>query len=83
MLRHQIAQVLLVTVFHGSQVGAETAAILFSVTSSCHRHKIDTFAYLHDLLQRLAHDPQPSPDVLRAWLPDRWQPPPVEPADSS
>jgi transposase len=69
--------------FAGSQAGAETAAILFSVTSSCHRHKIDTFAYLHDLLQRLAHDPQPSPDVLRAWLPDRWQPPPAEPADSS
>jgi hypothetical protein len=31
--------------------------------------------YLHDLLQRLAHDPQPGPEMLRAWLPDRWRPP--------
>ena len=69
--------------FAGSRNGAETAAILFSVTSSCHRHKVDAFAYLHDLLQRLAHDPQPSPEALRAWLPDRWHPPPPEPADGS
>jgi transposase len=68
--------------FAGSRKGAETAAILFSVTSSCHRHKVDAFAYLQDLLQRLAHDPQPSPEVLRNWLPDRWRPPP-EPADDS
>jgi transposase len=68
--------------FAGSHRGAETAAILFSVTSSCHRHKVDAFAYLHDLLQRLAHDPQPSPELLRGWLPDRWRPPP-EPADDS
>jgi transposase len=69
--------------FAGSHAGAETAAILFSITSSCHRHQIDTFAYLHDLLQRLAYDPQPSAEVLRAWLPDRWQPPPAEATDSS
>jgi hypothetical protein len=62
--------------FAGSRKGAETAAILFSVTSSCHRHKVDAFAYLQNLLQRLAHDPQPTPEVLRAWLPDRWRPPP-------
>ena len=69
--------------FAGSQAGAQTAAILFSVTSTCHRHRLDAFAYLHDVLQRLAHDPQPSPEALRNWLPDRWQPPPAEPADSS
>lgn len=62
--------------FAGSAQGAATAAILFSVTSSCHRHQIDAFAYLQDLLQRLACDPQPAPEVLRAWLPDRWRPPP-------
>ena len=28
------------------------------------------------LFERLAHDPQPAPEVLRDWLPDRWQPPP-------
>jgi transposase len=68
--------------FAGSHKGAETAAILFSVTSSCHLHEVDAFAYLRDLLQRLAHDPQPSPEVLRAWLQDRWRPPP-EPAGGS
>jgi transposase len=68
--------------FAGSSSGAETAAILFSVTSTCHRHGIDAFAYMHDLLQRLAHDPKPAPEVLRAWLPDRWQPPPAAPDGS-
>jgi transposase len=69
--------------FAGSQAGAHTAAILFSVTSTCHRHQVDAFAYLHDLLQRLAHHPQPAPQVLRGWLPDRWSAPAAEPADSS
>src|SRR5439155_15962574 len=46
--------------FAGSAKGAETAAILFTVTSSCHRHGIDAFAYLRDLLERLAHDPAPA-----------------------
>jgi hypothetical protein len=69
--------------FAGSHSGAETAAILFSVTSTCHRHRVDAFAYVHDLLQRLAHDPQPRPEALRAWLPDRWRPPPkVSPSES-
>ncbi len=62
--------------FAGSAAGAETAATLFSVTSSCHRHGIDIFAYLQDILQRLAHEPNPPPEQLRAWLPDRWKPPP-------
>jgi hypothetical protein len=69
--------------FAGSQAGAQTAAILFSVTSTCQRHQVDAFAYLHDVLQRLAHEPQPPAEILRNWLPDRWKPPPAEPADSS
>jgi transposase len=59
----------------GSANGAQTAATLFSVTSSCHRHGIDVFAYLQDILQRLALDTAPTPNQLRAWLPDRWKPP--------
>ena len=62
--------------FGGSAKGAQTAASLFSVTSTCHRHRVDAFAYLHDVLERLAHDPQPTPEILRAWLPDRWRAPP-------
>jgi hypothetical protein len=69
--------------FAGSARGAQTAATLFSVTSSCHRHGVDVFAYLHDILQRLAHDPQPAPALLRAWLPDRWRPPVAAPTDST
>jgi transposase len=62
--------------FAGSAAGAETAATLFSIASSCHRHGVDVFAYLHDILHRLAHQPNPPPEQLRAWLPDRWKPPP-------
>jgi transposase len=61
--------------FAGRSSGAETAAILFSVTSTCHRHGVDAFAYIRDLLERLAHDPRPAPEKLRDWLPDRWRPP--------
>jgi len=69
--------------FAGSSSGALTAAILFSITSTCHRHRVDIFAYLHDLLQRLAHEPEPSAEALRPWLPDRWRPPAKEPPDGS
>jgi hypothetical protein len=56
--------------FAGSADGAKTAATLFTIASSCHRHKIDVFAYLQDLLERLAHAPNPPPEQLREWLPD-------------
>jgi transposase len=69
--------------FAGSAAGAETAAILFSVTSSCHRHGVDAFAYVRDILDRLIHDPHPSAEELRAWLPDRWRPPPSPESTSS
>ena len=60
--------------FAGSADGAQTAATLFTIASTCHRHHIDVFAYLHDILQRLAH--APPLESLRDWLPDRWKPPP-------
>jgi transposase len=71
--------------FAGSAKGARTAAILFSVASTCHRHKVDVFAYLRDILERLAHNPNPSAKQLREWLPDRWQqpPPPSAPAQDT
>lgn len=68
--------------FAGSAAGARTAAVLFSLTSTCARHGVDPFAYVRDLLQRLAHDPQPAPALLRDWLPDRWRPPPAPPDGS-
>jgi transposase len=69
--------------FAGSAKGANTAAKLFTVTSSCHRHSVDVFAYLHDMLQRLACDPQPDAKLLRDWLPDRWQPLVTPPPNTS
>jgi transposase len=68
--------------FAGSAAGARTAATLFSVTSTCHRHGVDAFAYVRDLLTRLAHDPRPACEVLRDWLPDHWQPPAASPGDA-
>jgi transposase len=62
--------------FAGSADGARTAATLFTIASTCHRHHIDVFAYLLDMLQRLAHDTTPTPEQLRDWLPDLWKPPP-------
>ena len=69
--------------FAGSDQGARMAATLFTVTSTCHRHKVDSFAYTQDVLMRLAHDPQPTVENLRGWLPDRWRPPPSPPPDGS
>jgi transposase len=56
--------------FVGSANGGRTAAVLFSFTSTCHRLKIDPWAYLQDVLTRL---PQTSAQRLPELLPDRWQ----------
>jgi transposase len=60
--------------FVGSATGGQTAAVLFTITSTCHRLKIDPFAYLRDVLGRLAAGPL-SPEELAQLLPDRWTPP--------
>jgi transposase len=59
--------------FCGSERGAQAAAVHFSLIASCHRHGIDAFAYLRDILTRLPLlGPAPSRDDLRPLLPDRW-----------
>jgi hypothetical protein len=55
----------------GSATGGHTAAVLFTITSTCHRLKIDPFAYMRDVLGRLAAGPL-SPEELAQLLPDRW-----------
>lgn len=55
--------------FAGSDAGGRTAAILYSFTSTCQRHKLDSFAYLRDLFTRLPTHP---PERLDELLPDRW-----------
>ena len=56
--------------FVGSANGGRTAAVLFSFTSTCHRLKIEPWAYLQDVLTRL---PRTSAAQLAELLPDRWQ----------
>ena len=56
--------------FVGSPRGGETAAVLFSFTSTCQRLQVEPRAYLHDVLSRLPSAPAEQLDRL---LPDRWE----------
>ena len=57
--------------FCGSDNGGATAAILFSLVATCQRHHVDPFAYLRDILTRIAAHPH---HRLAELLPDRWKP---------
>jgi hypothetical protein len=54
----------------GSPCGGQTAAVLFSFTSTCQRLGVEPWAYLQDVLTRLPTTPAGELDDL---LPDRWQ----------
>jgi transposase len=54
----------------GSPRGGQTAAVLFSFTSTCQRLSVEPWAYLQDALTRL---PITSVGQLGELLPDRWQ----------
>jgi transposase len=56
--------------FVGSDQGGQTAAVLFSFASTCHRLSIEPWAYLQDVLSRLPTLPA---ERLAELLPDRWQ----------
>ena len=59
--------------FCGSERGAQAAAVHFSLIASCHRHGLDAFAYLRDILTRLPLlGAKPSRHDLLPLLPDRW-----------
>lgn len=53
--------------FHGSETGGRTAAILTSVTTTCKRLGINPWLYLKDALSRL-----PAGDHVAHLLPDAW-----------
>jgi transposase/uncharacterized coiled-coil protein SlyX len=55
--------------FAGSDRGGETAAVLYTVTSTCTRHGVDAFVYLEEVLRRLPSCPATG---LVELLPDRW-----------
>jgi len=60
--------------FVGSATGGQTAAVLFSFTSTCRRLNLDPFAYLRDVLALLGPGPL-STDESSLLLPHRWTPP--------
>ncbi len=59
--------------FAGSEIGAEAAAILYSLTETCRRLKISPYAYLVDVFRRLATIDPTNSDEIRALTPARWK----------
>jgi hypothetical protein len=55
--------------FIGSQDAGERTAAILSVLSSAHRHDLDEWAYLHDVLEQLARGTAD----LNSLLPDVWK----------
>jgi transposase len=64
--------------FCGSDNGGVTAAVLFSLITTCQRHKVNPFDYLRDVLTRIAATPISQLDLL---LPNRWKPAPSKDAN--
>jgi transposase len=55
--------------FFGSDVGGETAAVLYTFTQTCRELGIEPWRYLRDVLERLPSHP---PERLAELLPDEW-----------
>jgi len=55
--------------FFQTETGGQTAAILYSLTSTCKRLCIDMYAYLNDLFHRL---PSATTNQFEQLLPDNW-----------
>jgi transposase len=55
--------------FFGSDVGGETAAVLYTFTQTCQALGIEPWRYLRDVLERLPSHP---PERLAELLPDDW-----------
>jgi transposase len=55
--------------FFGSDVGGETAAVLYTFTQTCQALGIEPWRYLRDVLERLPSHP---PERLTELLPDSW-----------
>lgn len=55
--------------FAGSDAGGQRAAIIYSLVATCKMHKIDPFAYLRDVIERVSTHPASNIDALtpRGW----------------
>jgi len=58
--------------FFGSPAGGRAAAVFYTLTATCRRLKIDPFAYLKDVFERLPFCNLEDPASLTPLLPDRW-----------
>ena len=56
--------------FVGSERAGERAAVLTSLIASCKNNLVEPWAYLNDVLEKLAH--KPAKDQLTELLPDVW-----------
>jgi len=56
--------------FYGSDHGGRTAAVLTSLIVTCKRLRIDPFAYLRDIFNRISSHPK---SRLAELLPDQWK----------
>ena len=57
----------------GSEVGGQTAAVLYSVVATCKHLSLDPFVYLREALPGLfTLGEDPTAEQLSQWLPDRW-----------
>jgi len=57
--------------FAGSHDGAHRAAIIYSLVATAKKHNVEPFAYLKDVIVRIADFPYNKRDLL---LPPHWQP---------
>jgi transposase len=58
--------------FLGSDEAGSRAAVLCTIIAGAKRHRLEPWAYLHDVILRLSVDA--SPERLAGLLPDRWAP---------
>ncbi len=58
--------------FFGSAKGGAAAAVFYTLTATCRRLKIDPYAYLKDVFERLPQCEPDDPASLTELLPDRW-----------
>jgi len=59
--------------FAGSELGAEAAAILYSLTESCRRLRLNPGAYLVEVFRSLATVDPTDGDAIRGLTPARWK----------
>jgi transposase len=55
--------------FFGSDLGGETAAVLYTFTQTCQALGVEPWRYLHDVLEQLPRHPH---ERLAELLPDQW-----------